>query len=399
MPALSLDRNRLERIAIWMADHVAAGRLAGLDVQICQHQQICFSRQHGPADIEAGRPVATDTVWRIYSMTKPITSLAALMLYESGAFQLDQPVADFIPDFARLRVWEGGNAPLSQTMPLARPVTIHDLMTHQSGLIYGFLSNNKLGRAYAHNGLNLDRHGDIMANAVTRLCDLPLLFQPGTRWFYGLSTDVLGHLVEIISGLTLGAFMDQHIFQPLGMNDTGFALKSDHPPRLAALYGPTPERNGLIRLETAQSPFVPPVTLESGGGGLISTMADYQRFATMMLNRGAYSGGRLLGSQTFAMMVANQMGTDLAGRGQPHFAETTMEGIGFGLGVAVTLDPVRAKILGSRGEFSWGGLASTTFWVDPQQDLTAILMTQLSPSSTYTLRRQLRVLTYQALID
>lgn len=393
------DSERLERIDAWMRGHVAAGRLPGLAVQIADAAGApVFSRRHGFADVAAARPLAPDTIYRIYSMTKPVTTLAALMLHEEARFQLDQPVADFIPAFAGVRVWAGGGSPLDATAPLSRPVTIHDLMTHQAGFVYGDAQGDALERAYDAEGLGFSRPGDSMAAAMARLAALPLRFQPGARWFYGVSTDVLGHLVEVVSGGSLGAFFRERIFAPLGMDDTAFALPAASLARLATLYAPASPAGGLKAVAT---PFGAdpraPVTIESGGAGLYSTMADYQRFATMLLGRGAVGDSRLVGRKTFDMMVSNQMGGDLASRGQPHFTETTMEGIGFGLGVSVMLDPVKAKILGSPGEFAWGGMASTAFFVDPAERFTVILLTQLVPSSTYTLRRQLRTLVYQAL--
>lgn len=395
---LGFEPRRLERIDAWMRGHIDAQRLPGLAVQVKRRGEVAFSRQHGFADVESHRPIDPSTVYRIYSMTKPVTTLAALMLYEEGNFQLDQPVADFIPSFAGLRVWAGEGHALNQTAPLARPVTIHDLMTHQSGFIYGSERGNALERAYVAEGLNLDRAGDTMAAAVDRLAGLPLLFQPGARWYYGLSTDVLGLLVEVVSGHSLGDVFRDRIFAPLGMMDTAFAMTPAMETRLASLYTPAGPTGGLRRID---APFGvdhrAPVTLESGGAGLYSTLDDYQRFADMLLARGECAAGRLLGRKTFDMMVSNQMGGDLASRGQAHFTETTMEGIGFGLGFSVMLDPVRAKILGSPGEFAWGGMASTAFFVDPLEEMTVILMTQLVPSSSYALRRQLRVLSYQAL--
>ncbi len=398
MQTSRFNTDRLERIDAWMRGHVAAQRLPGLAVQIARPDgEVVFSRRHGFADVGTQRPLDADAIYRIYSMTKPVTTLAALMLYEEGRFQLDQPVADFIPALASLRVLTGGDASLDETEPIARPVTVHDLMTHQAGFIYGG-SGTALAQAYDAQGLDFDRPGDTVAAAVGRLAKLPLLFQPGARWYYGLSTDVLGHLVEVVSGVTLGAFFRDRIFAPLGMADTAFALPEASLPRLATLYAPASPAGGLKPIDT---PFGvdprQPVTAECGGAGLYSTMHDYQRFASMLLARGVCRGGRLLGRKTFDMMVTNQMGGDLASRGQSHFSETTMEGIGFGLGVSVMLDPARAKILGSPGEFAWGGLASTAFFVDPVEQFTVILMTQLIPSSAYTLRRQLRVLTYQAL--
>ena len=392
---LGLDPQRLRRISQWMEAHVREGRLSGLAVQIARRGEIAFSERAGHADAATRQPVAPDTIWRIYSMTKPVTSLALMMLYEEGAFQLDQPVADFLPAFGNPSVWKGPGHALDATEPARRPVTIHDLLTHQAGIVYGDPRGNALEQALSAGGLDLNRSFVTMAEAVDALARFPLAFQPGDRWFYGLSTDVLGHLIEVISGQTLGAFLKARIFDPLGMEDTGFSVPDHKASRLATLYD---HRAGGFIPSANQDRCIAPVTLESGGGGLVSTMADYQRFATMLLRRGAFEGGALLGRKTFDLMVSNHMGGDLASRGQAHFSETTFEGIGFGLGFSVMLDPSRAKIVGSPGEFAWGGMASTAFWVDPVEDMTVILMTQLIPSSAHTLRRQLRVLSYQALV-
>lgn len=389
---LGFDPARLDRIGSWMQHHVEERRLAGLSVQISRKGIVAFCEHRGLCDIANNAAVKPDTVWRIYSMTKPITTVAALMLYEQGAFQLDQPVADFLPGFGGAGVWRGPGHALDDTVPLARPVTIHDLMTHQSGLVYGDPNGNALEKACSAAGLDFDVPGDTMASAVTRLSKLPLAFQPGERWFYGLSTDVLGHLVEVVSGQPLSVFLKTRIFDPLGMTDTGFDVPAALRPRLAALYEP-----GLTEV-SGKYDAPSPVVLESGGGGLVSTLSDYQRFADLLLARGQYPGGHLLGRKTVDLMVSNHMGGDLAARGQAHFSETTMHGIGFGLGVSVMIDPAKAQILGSPGEFAWGGMASTAFWVDPFEEMTVILMTQLVPSSHFALRRQLRVLSYQALV-
>jgi CubicO group peptidase (beta-lactamase class C family) len=395
---LGFDPERLRRIDGWMADHVASRRLAGLSFLITRKGEVAYRGMAGMRDAQTGEPVSRDTIWRIYSMTKPITTLAALMLYEEGAFQLDQPVADFIPSFGRLKVWKGEGHSLSDVEDLERPVTIHDLMTHQSGLIYDVEGGNALEQAMISEGLDFSRKGDRLKAAMERLTSLPLAFQPGARWHYGVSTDVLGRIVEVISGVSLASFFQERIFAPLGMSETGFFLRDPAlKRRLAAIYGRGPEGFQPVPEPAGQS-YDPGMKLFSGGGGLLSTLDDYQKFASMLLSGGRYSGGRLIGRKTFDLMTSNHMGGDLASRGQSHFAETTFHGIGFGLGLAVMLDPAKAKILGSAGEFNWGGMASTTFWVDPAEELTAILMTQLYPSSTYTLRRQLRVLTYQALV-
>ncbi len=393
---LGFDAKRLSRISQWMQSHVDDGRLPGLAVQVSRRGEIAFSERAGFQDVEKQLPVRSDALWRIYSMTKPITSIGVLMLYEEGTFQLDQPVADFLPAFADVQVWRGPGHALDETDPLMRPITVHDLLTHQSGLVYGDPEGTLLERELSEQGLDFDRDVSTMAEAVDRLTRLPLAFQPGQRWSYGLSTDVLGHFIEVLSGRSLRDFFKSRIFAPLNMTQTDFIVPENEAHRLAVLY--EHDKDGFSRAAD-QNTCASPKTLQSGGAGLVSTMEDYQRFADMLLRRGACDGGHLLGRKTFDLMVRNHMGGDLASRGQPHFSETTMEGIGFGLGLSVMLDPARARITGSPGEFAWGGWASTAFWVDPVEEMTVILMTQLAPSSAYTLRRQLRVLSYQALVD
>ena len=389
--AAGVDPARLDRIRAWMARQ--GHRLPGLAVQMKRRGRVVFSAGHGHRDAEAGLPVTEDTVWRIYSMTKPLTSVLALMLYEEGAFRLDQPLADFLPGFGAAGVWKGPGHDLTETEPLARPVTVHDLLTHQAGLPYGNPAGDALERAYIAAGLDLNRHGDTSAEAVARLITLPLADQPGARWRYGVSTDVLGHLIEVLTRQTLAEVMQDRLLTPLGMTETGFEYRQRGP--LAALYQVAP--GGYLRCAD-QAEARAPVTFHSGGGGLLSTLGDYQRFVDMLLARGR----GFLARKTFDLMTANHISRggvacDLARHGQAHFSETTFEGIGFGLGFSVMLDPARAKILGTPGEFAWGGAASTAFWVDPDEELSVILMAQVLPSSAHPLRRELRVLTYQAL--
>jgi len=322
-----------------------------------------------------------------------------MMLYEEGHFQLDQAVKDFIPEFGKLRVYKRGAGETVTTVPLDRDVTIHDLLTHTSGLTYGFMGGSVIEQAYVDNALDFDPRGGSLEKTVKRLCLQPLIHQPGERWSYSVSFDVVGYLVEVISGKSFDDFLQSRILGPLGMKDTAFSVPKKKLSRFAAMYGPTKDK-GLLLLDAPQeSPYGENVTLHSGGGGLVSTLDDYQLFLDVLRNRGCYPGGRLLGRKTFDLMVMNHMDGDLASNGQPSFSETTFEGIGFGLGMSVMLNPAKAKILGSPGEFAWGGAASTAFWVDPVEDMTVMLLTQLMPSDTYTLRRELRVLSYQALVD
>jgi len=394
---LGFNTAKLKRIDDWVHEYVDSGKLSGMAVQITRHGKTAYRKFYGKRSIETGQSVTTDTIYRFYSMTKPVTSVALMQLYEKGLFQLDQPIADFIPEFADVRVYVSGGADNIKTEPLKRPVTLHDLLTHTAGLTYGWAGDGAVEQVYQTHGIDFHVAGSTLAEMVQKLCKAPLCNQPGERWTYSVAFDVLGHLIELISGQELDVYFQQNIFEPLGMVDTGFFVPAENVHRLAACYVP---HNGGLMLQDAPetSDYAKPTTIFSGGGGLVSTMADYQKFIDMLRCRGKAISGSIIGRKAFDMIVSNHMGGDIASRGQAHFSETTLEGIGFGLGMSVMLDPARAKIMGTAGEFAWGGMASTAFWVDPVEDMTVILLTQLIPSNTYTLRRELRVLSYSALI-
>ena len=395
---VGLSTPHLDRITPWMRRWVDSGRLPGLLVAIVRADRLAWFEAFGRRDVEAGRPVEPDTIYRIYSMTKPITTVAALMLYEDGRFQLDDPVAKFIPAFAETRVFESGDAESFTTVPLARPITVHDLMVHTSGLTYGFQHEHAVDALYRNHGVEFNANLGPLADLAEAAAAQPLVFQPGTRWNYSVSTDVLGRLVEIWSGVALDAFFDERIFGPLGMRDTGFHVREGQAHRLASNYVQADDGGVRLADAAAQSRFLEPAVTLSGGGGLVSTAADYLRFMRLLRGRGTLEGTRLLGRKSVELMTTNHLPGDLADMGQPRFAEMPFAGIGFGLGVSVLLDPARARILGSPGEYAWGGMASTAFWVDPAEDLMVLLLTQLMPSSAWPIRRELRVLTYQALL-
>ena len=395
---VGLSTPRLARISAWMRRWVDSGRLPGLLVAVVRDDRLAWIETCGLRDVEAGRPVEPDTIYRIYSMTKPIATVAALMLYEDGRFQLDDPIAKYIPAFSGTRVFASGTAESFETDPLARPITVHDLMTHTSGLTYAFQREHPVDALYRRHGIEFNANLGPLTELVDATAAQPLVFQPGARWNYGVSTDVLGRLVEIWSGLPFDTFLAERIFSPLGMVDTGFHVPEGESERFASNYTRSDE-GGLALLDAAgESRFLEPAATLSGGGGLVSTAADYLRFTRMLRGRGALGEVRLLGRKTVEHMTANQLPGDLADLGQPTFSETPFTGVGFGLGVSVMLDPAKARIVGSPGEYAWGGMASTAFWVDPGEDLIVLLLTQLSPSSTYPIRRELRVLTYQALL-
>jgi CubicO group peptidase (beta-lactamase class C family) len=399
---VGLSSSRLARIGDHMKRYIDAGKIAGTLTLVARRGQVAYLEPQGHLEIERRRPVTADAVWRIYSMTKPVTSVGLMMLYEEGRFQLDDPVHRFIPSWQNLRVFVGGNYPTFKTAPVERPMTIRDLLSHTSGLTYGFMERTNVDAAYRKLGVaDQTRSGYTLQDMVDTLAELPLEFSPGTRWNYSVATDVIGHLIEVISGQRLDAYLRARILEPLGMRDTGFVLEDEQAARFAANY----ERQGdgsLKMIDNPEQSSYGKRSFFSGGGGLLSTAPDYFRFTSMLQNMGELDGVRLLGRKTVELMTMNHLPggqdlTDLAQAGM--FTETAYAGVGFGLGFSVQQSPARAQILGSAGEFAWGGAASTAFWIDPAEDLIVIFMTQLMPSSSYPLRRELRVLTYASLVD
>lgn len=394
------DPRRLQRITTHFKRYVDDGRLPGWLIAVSRQGKVAYLETYGQRDREAGLPVEADTIFRIYSMTKPITTVAAMMLWEEARFDLSTPVSEFIPSFAEARVYVRGSALKALALPASQPVRIWHLLTHTSGLTYGLHHAHAVDEIYRLNGFDFGWSKNIsLQEACDRWAALPLLFEPGSEWNYGFSTDVLGRVVEIISGQTLDEFFAKRIFEPLGMPDTAFWLEEGRA-RLAACYvmGPGGSQHRIDDLDSGYSSR--PKALQ-GGGGLLSTAADYHRFSTMLLNRGELDGARLLAPRTIAYMTRNHLpgNADLAAFGRPLFAETNYAGAGFGLGFQVVVDPVRYGVPSSPGEYGWGGLASTAFFNDPQDELTAIFMTQLIPSSTYPIRSELRQLVYQARVS
>ncbi len=400
---VGLDPERLQRIDRHFARYVDDGRLPGWLITVSRNGRVAHVSCYGSRDIEAGLPVEADTLWRIYSMTKPVTSVAAMMLYEEGAFELTDPVSAFIPSFAGIRVYAGGSDLRQVTVPAAEPVRIWHLLTHTAGLTYGFHRVHPVDALYRAAGFEwATPPGVDLARACDIWAGLPLLFEPGAEWNYSVATDVLGRVIEVVSGQDLDEFVAARILRPLGMTDTFFYAAD--PARLAALY--TPGKDGkAARLDALGGAARTRPAMLSGGGGLVSTAADYHRFTQLLLHRadspaGELDGTRLLGPRTARYMMRNHLpgGLDLETFGRPLYAEFPFQGVGFGLGFAVVIDPVRGKVVCSEGEVSWGGAASTAFWIDQEEELTVSFFTQLLPSSAHRIRPQLRALVYQALV-
>jgi len=333
-------------------------------------------------------------------MTKPITSVAAMMLWEEGRFELTDEVGRFVPSYADLRVYDRGSSTKPYTVPAIEPIRIWHLLTHTSGLTYGFLNTSVVDAIYRLNGYEWGTpRGLDLADSCDAWAAMPLLYQPGTAWGYSVATDVLGRVVEIVSGQRLDDFLRARIFEPLGMKDTAFWTSDEH--RLARLYTPDPATGQAITADAFGRAALREPTMLSGGGGLVSTAADYLRFTGMLAGSGALDGVRLLGSRTLRMMTRNWLpgGRDLGELSTGGFAETIFDGVGFGLGFGVMGNPIPSGTYSTPGEFFWGGAASTAFWVDPAEGITAHFFTQLLPSSTHPIRSQLRQLVYSALVD
>ena len=396
---VGLSSTRIGRIETWMQQQVASGRLAGVEVMVNRRGRTAFHRCAGKADIARNADATPDTIYRIYSMTKALTSVAIMMLYEEGRFQLDEPITRFLPEFKGQRVFTGGGYGAVITEPAVRDITFRDLLTHTSGLTYGFMHATPVDAMYRAQKIELPGADEPLGDIMARLAKMPLIAQPGAEWNYSNATDLLGHLVAVISGQPFDVFLRERVIGPLDMADTDFFVPADKVGRFAACYEKGPDGRPRLIDNPATSRFLTPPRAPSGGGGLVGTARDYMRFCQMLLRRGAHGSERLLGRKTVELMTMNHLNGDMAAMGQPRFAESNYHGIGFGLGFSVTLDPARAQILTSPGEHAWGGMASTAFWIDPAEDLAVVMMTQLVPSSTYPIRRELRVLTYQAIVD
>ena len=384
-----------------LRSYVDPGKIAGALTLVARRGEVVHFSPLGRMDIERDRPMREDTIFRIYSMTKPITSVALMILYEEGRLRLTDPLHRFIPAFADMRVYGAGKHPMFITEPARRPITVHDLLTHTSGLTYGFMYRSNVDDAYRKLDIDGLQPGATLADRMERLAQLPLEFSPGTAWNYSVATDVVGHIVERISGQTLEEFVRERITAPLGMVDTGFTVRPGEVERFAANYTRRADKSlRLLDDPQGDSPWVGDKTFFSGGGGMVSTAEDYYRFCRMLQNRGELDGVRILGRKTIELMTMNHLpgGKGLTELTTGLFSEVENEGSGFGLGFSVNMNPVLGGSLGSVGEFAWGGMASTIFWIDPVEELIAIFMTQLVPSRTFDFRGQLRALIYSSLI-
>ena len=398
------DQERLSRITELCDRYVESGKFPCAQVQVARGDEVVLRHTIGKADIEENIDLRDDAIFRIYSMTKPLTSIGLMQLYEKGEFILEDPVERFIPAFSNPQVLIGGSYLKPALRPAQTTLTVRDMLMHTSGLTYGFHFSNNLDKMYRKSkfGSIWGQKGDAiqtLEETANKLGEMPLLFDPGTSWNYSMSTDICGRLIEVISGQNLDEYLVENITEPLGMVDTGFHVEEEKSNRFTSNYAITPE-NPLTKIDDiSSSDYLEPAQFLSGGGGMVSTTDDYQRFVSMLLRGGELQGERIIGRHTLEFMTTNHLpgGVTLNDLGQSTFTETAMEGMGFGLGFSVLENPAANAALGSKGEFAWGGAASTRFWVDPVEEITCIFMTQFMPSSYYPIRRELKATVYQAL--
>jgi CubicO group peptidase (beta-lactamase class C family) len=409
--AAGFDPRRLDRITEHLNRHyIEPGKIAGCQTLVSRHGQPAYFSSLGLADREQQKPVADDTIFRLFSMTKPITSVALMTLHEQGYFQLNDPISRVIPEWKDLEVFVSGEGASIETRKPARPMTFRHLLSHQSGLTYGNglqtlaglegLKLHPVDQAYLDAGVQ--RAGsETLRSFVEKLALVPLRYDPGDRWMYSYATDVCGYLVEAISGKPFDEYLQETMFDPLGMKDTGFFVPPESTDRFAAAYGRARDKS-LRRLDDRRGggAHLRKPTFLGGGGGLVGTTADYYRFCEMLRRGGELDGARILGPRTIELMRQNHLtgNADLSKMAMGAFSETAYEGIGFGLGFAMTLDAVESGSM-TDGDFYWGGAASTIFWVDAKEDLVVIFMTQLVPSATFNFRGQLKSIVYSSIVD
>ena len=389
--SVGFSSQRLDRIAPVMQGYIDQGKLAGTLTLVARNGKIAYLNAQGMQDREAEIPMAEDSIFRIYSMTKPITAVAAMTLWEQGKFHMHDPIAKYLPELANMKVYVSGSGADMVVEDTTRPIRIIDLFMHTAGFSYGF-TNSEVDKLYQK---LLSRPDQLTrANTLTKLAELPLTHQPGTAWNYGVSTDIIGFLVEKLSGKKLGEYLQETIFTPLAMQDTGFYVPAEKLDRLSQIYTVDSKTGQTIIMQNAPiGDFKGDPEVHNGGGGLVSTMQDYFTFAQMMLNGGEINGVRILGRKTVEYMSSNHLPEDLVPYGQ------TSPGEGYGLAMSVTIDPEMSGFMSSKGNFGWGGLASTYFRVDPLEKIVLISMVQFVPTGFHRYQDDFRNLVYQALVD
>ncbi|MFN0083959.1 MAG: serine hydrolase domain-containing protein [Blastocatellia bacterium] len=390
--SVGLSAQRLQRINLLIEQKLKEGKLVNAITMVARRGKLVHFETYGKADVEAGKPLKNDAIFRIYSMTKPITTLAAMMLYEEGRFQLNDPLYLYLPEFRDTEVYQDNGTPGGARVKPTRPITPRDLMSHTSGLTYGAFGDTPVDRLYR--AANLLDGSLTLADFSRKAAALPLLFHPGERWNYGVNTDILGRLVEVLSGVSLDEYFRERIFKPLGMNDTAFDVPAAKLDRFPVTYQWDAAGKRVIADHPGKSRFASPAKFYSGGGGLVSTARDYLRFCQLMLNGGELDGVRLLSPKTVQLMTMNHT----AQAQKPTAGVALGMGAEFGLGYRVIADAAANQRIGSQGTFDWGGLASTSFFIDPKEQLIGILLTQKLPTDN-RLTIEFRTAVYQAIIE
>ncbi|WP_309644567.1 serine hydrolase domain-containing protein [Phenylobacterium sp.] len=397
--SVGFDSQRLKKLDAAMAQAVASGRVVGMQTLLARHGKVVATNTYGKMSKATGQPMQKDAIFRIYSMSKPITGVAMMILFEEGKWRLDDPVTKFLPEMKDLKVWKGLDAQGKPTLePVKRPPTMRELMSHTAGYGYGLSDRHPVDKMFQEQRV---LGSNSLAEMSTKVAGIPLMFPPGERWSYSVAVDLQGAIVEKLSGQTLGQFMESRIFKPLKMTDTAFMVPADKVSRLAAVYGEDPKTKQVVEATTDNpqvQDFTKPPVMESGGGGLVGTTADYARFAQMIANGGELDGVRILSPAAVEMMGTNQIPAAALVTSNGSAASFFNESVGFGLDFLVVNDPRKAGSLEGKGTMSWGGAAGTWFWVDPTNDVIFVGMIQ-QYSGTGDLGGLSRTLVYQALVD
>lgn len=387
---LGFSTERLQRITPTMQQYIDQGKLAGTLIMVARNGEVAYLNAQGMMDKEANKPMREDAIFRIYSMSKPITAVAAMTLWEQGKFHMNDPIAKYLPEFANMKVYVSGAGEDMVVEDAKQPIRVIDLFMHTAGFSYGFTGSevDNLYRKLLQKPDELNRD-----NILSKIAALPLNHQPGSAWNYGVSTDVLGFLVEKISGKKLGTYLQDTVFGPLQMKDTGFFVPADKVDRFAQIYTPNKQGQTVVMQNEPLGDFLSDPDIHNAGGGMVSSLQDYFTFTQMLLNGGEINGTRILGRKTVEYLTSNHLPEELV----PY--EAKRPGEGFAMAMSVTVDPNRSLYMNSKGSYGWAGLASTHFRIDPEEKIIVIAMAQFMPSSFHRYNEDLRNLVYQALVD
>jgi CubicO group peptidase (beta-lactamase class C family) len=407
---VGLSSSRLKRISQLTHSYVDSGRLAGTITMVARRGEVVHFEAYGKLSLESGEPMVEDAIFRIFSMTKPITSVAIMMLYEQGYLELVTPLSKFIPAFKNVQVFESGTVDDYKTVKPEREITILDLLKHTAGLSYGFFGVGVVDEIYKANDIGPLKLDYTLEEFVNKIASMPLVFSPGNKWNYSLATDVLGRVIEVISGMPLDLFLKKNIFDPLGMVDTDFYVTPDKLDRLTDLYAHRSAVPADVAAKFPNEHLFPyddhkdgswsnPVKHFQGGGGLVSTARDYYRFVSMLMNKGRFDSGNLLSPKSIELMTMNHLPEDLYNFSAKRIGGMTAAGNGFGLGFSIILDPARVGVIGTPGEYHWSGSAHTSFFVDPKEELFGMILTQAFPPGAYPINREFRAAVLQSIIE